>query len=282
VLKCDSLRGTTHLQATHSVMRCMSSMMLIVPLSFASALHGAVALKPPVELVDQFSISGIKVDATARSLRAARDLAIAHGLREAWSKLFRRFTVERAWGQEPQLADDQLLGLILNVDLSHERRNTTRYLADVVFHFNPAAVRGLLLVTQELAEPALVIPLIAGEVGFDPMSPWTIAWAEPSLQQSLALVVFKGDATDLSMPQDLTEMSWVTLAPMAKRYNARQVIFVITSEDAKTVDMIEFSASGKSASSLVFDQSTFRTIAKTIAKKAENEWRQSVQKTVAH
>jgi hypothetical protein len=257
--------------------------MPIVAFSFASVLRGAVAFAAPVQLVDQFSISDIKVDATARSLRAAHDLAIARGLREAWRKLFRRFTVERDWGQEPQLADNQLLGLILNVELSHERRNTTRYLADVVFHFNPAAVRGLLLVTQELAEPALVIPLIAGAVGFDPMSPWTIAWADPSLQQSLGLVVFKGDATDLSMPQDLSEMSWTTLAPMAKRYNARQVIFAITSEDATTVDMIEFSASGKSASSLVFDQSTFRANAKAIAKKAETEWRQPIdQKTVAH
>jgi hypothetical protein len=269
-------------------MRSMPIRVLIVALSFAFALRGAVALAAPVELTDQFSISDIKVDATARSLRDARDLAIAKGMGEAWSKLFRRFTEERAWGQEPQLADDKLLGLILNVELSHERRSTTRYLADVVFHFNPAAVEGLLLksgitFTQKPAEPALVIPLIAGAGGFDTMSPWTIAWADPSLQQSLALVVFKGDATDLSMPQDLNEMSWAALAPMAKRYNARQVIFAITSEDATTVDMIEFSASGKSASSLVFDQSTFRANAKAIAEKAENEWRQSLyQKSVSY
>ena len=269
-------------------MRSMLIIMLILALSLASALHGAVALAAPVQLVDQFSISNIKVDATAGSLRDARDLAIAKGLREAWSELFRRLTVERDWGQEPQLADDKLLGLILSVELSRERRSTTRYLADVVFHFNPAGVEGLLLksgitFTQELAEPSLVIPLIAGGVGFDPMSPWTIAWSDPSLQQSLALVVFKGDATDLSMPQDLTEMSWTALAPVAKRYNARQVIFAITSEDATTVDMIEFSASGKSASSLVLDQSTFRTNAKTIAEKAETEWRQSLyQKSVSY
>ncbi len=269
-------------------MRSMPITVPIVALSFAFALHGAVALAAPVEFAAQFSISDIKVDATAQSLRDARDLAIAKGLREAWSTLFRRFTVERAWGQEPQLADDQLLGLILNVELSHERRSTTHYLADVVFHFNPAAVEGLLLkssipFTQELGEPALVIPLIAGGVSFDPMSPWAIAWADPSLQRSLALVVFKGDTIDLSMPQDLNEISWAALAPMAKRYNARQVIFAITSEDATTVDMIEFSASGKSESSLVFDQSTFRANAKTIAEKAENELRQSVyQKSVTY
>ena len=62
----------------------------------------------------------------------------------AWSTLFRRFTGQPIWGTEPQLAESELLGLILSSDAGNIRRNTTRYLADVTFHFNPEEVRQLL------------------------------------------------------------------------------------------------------------------------------------------
>ena len=117
---------------------------LLATLGFASAIHGASALPTAVEAADQFSVIGIRVDATASSPRAARELAMTQGRPLAWRQLFRRFTGEPAWGTEPQLAERDLLGLILRSDAGNERRNTTRYLADVTFHFNPAAVRRLL------------------------------------------------------------------------------------------------------------------------------------------
>jgi hypothetical protein len=116
----------------------------LATLGFASAVDGASALPAVVEVVDQFSVIGIKVDATAASPRAARELAIMQGRPLAWSKLFRRFTGKPVWGTEPQLAERELLGLILRSDAGNERRNTTRYVADVTYHFNPAAVRRLL------------------------------------------------------------------------------------------------------------------------------------------
>ena len=125
-------------------MRSMLMAVLLATVAFTSAAHGASAPQATVEAIDQFSIIGIKVDATAPSPRAARELAMTQGRPLAWSKLFRRFTGEPAWGTEPQLAERELLGLILSSDAGNERRNTTRYLADVTFHFNPAAVRQLL------------------------------------------------------------------------------------------------------------------------------------------
>jgi len=125
-------------------MRRMLLTVLLATLGFASAAHGAPAPQAAVEAADQFSVIGIKVDATAPSPRAARDLAMTQGRPLAWSKLFRRFTGKPAWGTEPRLAEAELLGLILSSDAGNERRNTTRYVADVTFHFNPAAVRQLL------------------------------------------------------------------------------------------------------------------------------------------
>ena len=125
-------------------MRRMLSTVLLATLSFASAAQAVPAPQATIDVIDQFSVIGIKVDATALSPRAARELAIAQGRPVAWSKLFRRFTSAPTWAKEPRLGERELLGLILSSDAGNERRNTTRYVADVTFHFNPAAVRQLL------------------------------------------------------------------------------------------------------------------------------------------
>jgi hypothetical protein len=44
-------------------------------------------------------------------------------------------------GKQPQLDDNQLLRLVRSFEVAGERRSTTRYLAEVTYHFNPAAVR---------------------------------------------------------------------------------------------------------------------------------------------
>ena len=102
----------------------------LLALGLVSAAHGE-GITAAAGAADLFTISDVKVDATATSPRAARDLAMAQGRPLAWSKLFRRLTVEGAWASQPQLADGQLLGLIGSVEAGNERRNTTRYLADV-------------------------------------------------------------------------------------------------------------------------------------------------------
>jgi hypothetical protein len=125
-------------------MRRIFSTIVLAATAFTSAAYAAAAPPTTVEVIDQFSVIGIKVDATGLSPRAARDLAMTQGRPLAWSKLFRRFTDQPNWGAEPQLAEHELLGLILSSDAGNERRNTTRYTADITFHFNPAAVRHLL------------------------------------------------------------------------------------------------------------------------------------------
>ena len=261
-------------------MRHMLIPVLLATLGFATAANGAVAPAPAVAAIDMFTIAGMKIAGTAESPRAARDLAMAQGRPQAWSKLFRRFTVQEAWGNEPQLSDAQLLGLILSVEVGNERRNTTRYAADVMYHFNPVAVRQLLrrsniAFTEERSGLALVIPLTAGKSGFDPDSLWAIAWGAPSLQNSLVPMVVADFGATLPMPPNLTELDWAALAPIARGYNASQVIFAIASEDAKTLQMITVSAAGRKAFSFAFAQSSFAFDVQAIAEKTANEPRQS-------
>jgi hypothetical protein len=96
------------------------------------------------QTVDPFTVSGVKVAASARSTNAARDLAMAQGRSLAWSELFRRLTAQHQWGNQPMLADTELSRLIPLSEVRNERRNTTRYLAEATFHFNQTEVEKLL------------------------------------------------------------------------------------------------------------------------------------------
>ena len=251
--------------------------LLLLVLAIAYATPGFAAPARP----DLFTVSAAKVDATAESAISARDAAMAQGRAAAWTKLFRRLTSAANWRRQPALDEKALERLIRGFEVANERRSTTRYLADVNFHFNPNAVRNVLrqaniAYTETRSPPVLVIPLIAGKPGFDPMSAWNAAWKDDELQQGLVPFVTplpdNSDADALDQP-DLTQSDWNAVAAMARRYNASAVIFASASEDAKTVQMIQLSPTGRVAASFAYAQSTFPADAQAVAERAEDAWK---------
>src|ERR1700676_1376088 len=114
----------------------------LVPLLLALSILAAPAAS--AETADLFTVTGVKVDASAASTNAARDLAMAQGRTLAWSELFRRLTAQDQWGQQPKLTGNELSRLILLSEVHNERRNTRRYLAELTFHFSEAEVLKLL------------------------------------------------------------------------------------------------------------------------------------------
>jgi hypothetical protein len=184
------------------------------------------------------------------------------------------------WSKLPQLDENTLLRMVRSFEVANERRSTTRYLADVTYHFNPAAVRAALrqagvAYTEARARPALVIPVIAGKPGVD-AGPWFAAWKDPALQQGLVpFVLPDGDAQDadvLSRP-DIVQADWAALAPVARRYNAAEVIIAVASEDAKTVQLVEISATQRLPASFAYANSTFLADAEAVAEKAYETWK---------
>ncbi len=229
---------------------------------------------------DLFTISGIRVDATAESAIIARDLAMAQGRPQAWAQLFRRFTAQALWGRPLQLDENQLLRLIRSFEVAGERRSTTRYLADVTYHFNPAAVRLVLrqahiAYTETRSKPALVIPLIDGK-SFEPESAWTMAWKDPSFTQGLVPMILPvGDAEDRAVlsRDDLTQLDWMGFEPLVTRYNAGAIVLAIASEDGNTVQSIEISQTARTPASFAFAQSTFMADAQTVSEKVAEAWK---------
>jgi len=239
------------------------------------------AYAAPAPPPDPFTVSNIKIDASAESATIARDQAMAQGRPLAWTRLFRRLTASALWPKQPELNDNALLRLIRSFEVSNERRSTTRYLAEVTFHFNPAAVRALLrqsniAFTETRSRPVLVLPLIAGKQGFDPQSPWAQVWNDPSLKQGLVPFVVPmlfGPEAPLLSRADLAQLDWAAFEPLVRRYNVGEVIVAVASEDAKTVQMIEISATSRTPASFAYAQSTFLADAEAVAEKAAETWK---------
>jgi len=246
----------------------------------AGLVFGAVAADA-APAPDLFTVAGVKVDATAESATAARDIAMDQGRPVAWTRLFRRLVAQGNWSKQPQLDENTLLRMVRSFEVANERRSTTRYLAEVTYHFNPAAIRAALRqagvpYTEARARPALVIPVIAGKPGVDPMGPWFAAWKDPVMQQGLVPFVLPAsdpqDEEVLSRP-DIVQADWASVAPLARRYNAAEVVIAVASEDAKTVQMVELSPTQRVPASFAYANSSFPADAEVVAEKAYETWK---------
>jgi len=191
-------------------MRHVFMPILLAALGFASAANAA-SVPAVVATIDMFTIADIKVEATAQSPRAARDLAMLQGRPLAWSKLFRRVTLQDAWSSEPKLTDGQLQGLILSVDLGNERRNTTRYLADVMYHFNPVAVRALLRKSNIAFADDPALTHLMTNVRFATWADWTNILAQLGAVNAVTEVAvvgfeFNGAQIDLTYIGEMNQL----------------------------------------------------------------------------
>jgi hypothetical protein len=165
--------------------------------SFAASAHAAPApTSAASQAGDLYTVNTIRVDATAESAQTARDAAMAQGRPQAWTRIYRRLTPQAMWARQPRLTDAQLFRLIRSFEVVGERRSTTRYLADVTFHFNPVAVRQTLrqagiAFTETRSRPALVIPVVDDQ-RFDPASMWAMAWSDDIYRQGLVPMMLRG------------------------------------------------------------------------------------------
>jgi hypothetical protein len=229
---------------------------------------------------DLYTVGDIRIDATAESAQAARDLAMAQGRPIAWQRIYRRLTPSTQWARQPRLSDAQLFRLIRSFEVSGERRSTTRYLADVTYHFNPIAVRQLLrqsgvAFTETRSRPALVIPTVA-EAPFDPMSDWAMAWSDVTYRQGLVpMVLPDSDAENEAVLAgiDLAQADWASVAPIARRYGASLVVVAIADADGRSVRAIEISPAGRSPSSFAFAQPNFSALADAVTEKVTETWK---------
>jgi hypothetical protein len=159
----------------------------------------------------------VKVDATADSVAAARELARIDGQRRALALVIDRLSSSTESAKLPKLDDRTVTDMVESFEVANERMSAVRYLADYTFHFRPSKVRRLVhsadsapaeansrpAVDEGGSKPVIVLPVYkdsARTVLWDDPNAWRQAWGQRSASPGLShLTVPLGDASDLAI-----------------------------------------------------------------------------------
>jgi Uncharacterized protein conserved in bacteria (DUF2066) len=159
----------------------------------------------------------VKVDATADSVAAARELARVDGQRRALVLVIDRLSGSTDSAKLPKLDDNTITDLVESFEVANERMSAVRYLADYTFHFRPAKVRRLVhtadsapaeanskpAVDEGGGKPVIVLPVYKDSgsvVLWDDPNPWREAWGQRSAgSEPIRLTVPLSDASDLAI-----------------------------------------------------------------------------------
>jgi hypothetical protein len=197
-------------------------------LSFCFVLLGLVFAVPHARAADDaFTVSGIKVDASAPSAIDAQTKAIESGRDRAWQTLYRRLTRQEDWSHQPALDPVALQRLIRSYQVHDARSSTTRFVANMTYEFNANAVRRLLqqadiAYSDTTAKPVLIIPL---GPWWSAQTPWAKAWTDPRFARGgVPFALPPNDAIDAPVLAEIRfdRTAWQDVEPMATRVRASE------------------------------------------------------------
>ena len=114
-------------------------------LCFVLAVPAVSAL---AEETDEAYSATVKVDATADSATAARELARTDGQRRALGAVVERLSGSSDTTKLPKLDDKAITDMVASFEVANERMSTVRYIAEYTFHFRPAKIRRLVHVAE--------------------------------------------------------------------------------------------------------------------------------------
>ena len=179
--------------------------------------------RTPAQESDEAYSATVKVDATADSAAAAREMARIDGQRRALAAVIERLSGSSESANPPKLDDKTITDMVASFEVANERMSAVRYVADYTFHFRPSKVRRLARVaeappaegaakgtgeggTKPVVErtnrPLVVLPVYRDGktlVLWDDPNEWRVAWSQrPAEGGSSRLVLPLGDAGDLA------------------------------------------------------------------------------------
>jgi hypothetical protein len=245
-----------------------------------AALCALVLLAAPARAADPFSIKGVHVDATAPTATEARNKAVAQGRPIAWTRLYRSLAPQNTWNKQPALNDFQLQHIIRSYEVANERRSNTRYIADITYVFSPNEVRKLLRssgapMAEAGAKPTLIIPLVGG--AYNPNGAWAKAWLDPSVGGLMPMVFPRGEPGEnaLIARGNFGSLTWDSVAALAKRHEATQVVIAEASANGQQARLTElFPPAGRVIDSIAVARPDFLLTANAAARKLAESWRE--------
>jgi hypothetical protein len=158
----------------------------------------------------------VKVDATADSAAAARELARIDGQRRALGLVVDRLSGSSDNAKLAKLDDKTITDMVESFEVANERMSAVRYIADYTFHFRSSKLRRLVRVAEtppaegggrpaapeSSSKPMVVLPVYKDSTRtalWDDPNPWREAWAQRSGDAgAVRVTVPLGDASDLA------------------------------------------------------------------------------------
>ncbi len=210
--------------------RAVTRLAPFLALALALVLPAAIQAAPADPV---YSVSGIHVDATGPSATAAENIAIDQGRPRAWDILYKRIAKQSDWGKQPKLDAAGLKRIARGFTVTHEKRSTTRYVADVTYVFSPEAVARVMMgisSSYRLAGPGRRILLIPMAPTFNTGSPWNSAFSAPRFGGSLVpFAVPTGDAPDVVALERMQfdSATWADVQLVAARIHASEAVLAL-------------------------------------------------------
>ena len=204
------LRLVSVITGKRAVRRQLSSLLLL----FSVMMQTGLALAE--DHSEGFSAT-VRVDATADSAAAARELARVDGQRRALALVIDRLSGSTDSSKRPSLDDKTVTDMVESFEVANERMSAVHYLADYTFHFRPSKVRRLVRSADDAptdansrpgivegdGKPLVVLPVYkdsAMTVLWDDPNAWREAWTRRSAASGVGrLTVPLGDANDLAI-----------------------------------------------------------------------------------
>ncbi len=185
-----------------------------------------------------FTVTDVKVDATAATAAAAREVALPEGQSQALGILLRRLTLRADHANLPVPPNHRVAELVMALEIAAERTSAVRYLARLTVRFKPEEVRLLLRLAnvpfaETVRRPELVLPvyrIVGVPLLWDEPNPWKDAWAAGTAGVNLVpLTVPIGDLSDMSdiSAEDAVRGNVERLDAIARRYGAGATLVVI-------------------------------------------------------
>ena len=158
----------------------------------------------------------VKVDATADSAAAARELARNDGQRRALGLVVDRLSGSSDNAKLAKLDDKTITDMVESFEVANERMSAVRYIADYTFHFRSSKLRRLVRVAEtppgegggrpavpeSSSKPMVVLPVYKDSTRtalWDDPNPWREAWAQRTGDAgAVRVTVPLGDASDLA------------------------------------------------------------------------------------
>lgn len=229
--------------------------LFLMPVYFLSMENGAQSSSSDIEL---YTVKDIAVDVTADCAKTAQERAMSEGRIKAFKILVERLLSQEDYQRMGDISPEKSDLLIRDYEVVKEKHSPVRYVASLIFRFDPAAVKRFLEsrrieVSATPKNPVLVIPLLVTQENERKLwhdNPWLLAWASQSPIGGITpLIIPLGDLADITDldTEHALNLDQVRLTAIAQRYGASgaMVVRATTGKGRLEIEMALVSLEGE-------------------------------------